>query len=86
MLLKDALGEAVEILTPLAPAQRGCQLSVRLRGGAARGRALLAGLESRGIVCDWREPDVIRVAPVPLYNRFTDLHEFVSAVADIMRD
>jgi kynureninase len=85
MLLKDALGEKVEILTPLAPAQRGCQLSVRLRGDAARGRALLAELEARGIVCDWREPDVLRVAPVPLYNRFADIHHFVAAVADVVR-
>lgn len=85
MLLKDALGEKVEILTPLAPAQRGCQLSVRLQGDAARGRALLEALEARGIVCDWREPDVLRVAPVPLYNRFTDIHHFVAAVADIVR-
>jgi len=85
MLLKDALGEQVEILTPLAPSQRGCQLSVRLHGGATRGRNLFRQLEGRGIVCDWREPDVIRIAPVPLYNRFTDVHTFVATVAQLLR-
>jgi|RhiMetdeSRZDD1v2_1073273.scaffolds.fasta_scaffold151905_2 kynureninase len=85
MLLKDALGEQLDILTPLAPSQRGCQLSVRLLGGATRGRALLWQLEARGIVCDWREPDVIRVAPVPLYNRFADVHQFVATIAELLR-
>jgi kynureninase len=85
MLLKETLGEHVEILTPLAPAQRGCQLSVRLKREVTRGRALLPLLESRGVVCDWREPDVIRVAPVPLYNRFADVHDFVAAIAELLR-
>jgi len=65
----DALpaGEA-SLITPRAAQARGAQLSLRLRGGAARGRRVFAALTAQGIVCDWREPDVLRMAPVPLYN------------------
>ena len=42
---------------------------------------MFAALEQRDVVCDWREPDIIRVAPVPLYNTFTEVWEFVDALA-----
>lgn len=74
--LDARLAEAVDIITPRDHAQRGCQLSLRLKQGD--GRAVFERLEADGIICDWREPDVIRVAPVPLYNRFEDLYHFVS--------
>ena len=41
-------------------------------------------LHGKGIICDWRDPDVIRVAPVPLYNSFEDCHEFVSRLKEII--
>jgi len=66
------LGERIEIITPDLVDRRGCQLSLRVRAGRATGRELFEYLESAGVVPDWREPDVIRVAPVPLYNRFED--------------
>ena len=83
--LDETLPGAIEILTPRAPARRGCQLSLRLREGAEAGRAVYARLGEAGIVCDWREPDVIRVAPTPLYNRYADVERFVVALAGALR-
>ena len=45
------------------------------------GRTVLEKLEASGVTCDWREPDVIRVAPVPLYNRYEEVHRFVEILA-----
>jgi kynureninase len=78
--IETRLGDVLEILTPAEPARRGCQLSLRVRGGRERGRSLFEHLAREGIVCDWREPDVIRAAPVPLYNRYMDLLRFLLAV------
>ena len=66
-------GKQLEIITPRDPEQRGCQLSVVLHG---EGRALFDELTRRGVVADWREPNVIRLAPVPLYNGFQDVWRF----------
>jgi kynureninase len=63
----------LQCVTPRDPAQHGCQLSLRVRGGRATGRALFEQLEAHGVVLDWREPDILRIAPVPLYNSFTDI-------------
>jgi kynureninase len=82
--IDEALGGRVEILTPRLPARRGCQLSLRLQDGAAAGRAVHARLGDRGIICDWREPDVLRVAPVPLYNSFADIERFVAALGEAL--
>lgn len=76
-LIDARLRDAVQVLTPRDPAQRGCQLSLRVIGGRARGRALFEHLESIGIIGDWREPDVIRISPTPLYNRYQDVYRFV---------
>jgi kynureninase len=80
--LLDRLGETnpglVETITPRDPAQRGCQLSLRLGGEPRR---LLEMLKREGVVCDFREPDVIRAAPVPLYCSFQDVWRFVDILA-----
>jgi kynureninase len=78
--LRDRLGDSLTILTPAAPAARGCQLSLRLHREATEARAVHTALTAAGFVCDWREPDVIRVAPVPLYNTFRDVADFVLAL------
>jgi len=80
------LAPAVQILTPHDHARRGCQLSLRLAGGAARGKRMFAELSARGMVCDWRSPDIIRVAPVPLYNRFEDVWQFAQALRAVLPD
>ena len=74
-LLNRHAGQGFAILTPGDPAQRGAQLSIRLAGSA---RAVCDRLADEGIVCDWREPDILRVAPAPLYNSFVDVHRFVT--------
>jgi kynureninase len=80
-LVRARLQDRIEILTPADPARRGCQLSLRVRGGREAGRALFEYLEAQGIVGDWREPDVIRISPTPLYNRYSDVRAFVEAAA-----
>ena len=79
-LIRERLGDTLHIVTPAQSERRGCQLSLRVIGGRERGRALFEHLSTRGIVGDWREPDVIRISPTPLYNRFTDVLHFVQAV------
>ncbi len=79
-ILRERLADALSILTPANPAARGCQLSLRVAGGRERGRSLFEFLATRGIIGDWREPDVIRISPTPLYNRFAELPEFAAAV------
>lgn len=66
-------GTEFEIITPSNPNERACQLSVYLHG---QGRALFEYLMKNGVITDWREPNVIRLAPVPLYSSFEDMYEF----------
>ena len=73
-----------KIITPLNPAQRGAQLSVLLEPGLLD--AVLKGLEDAGVVVDERKPDVIRVAPAPLYNTFTEVWDFVQFFQAACRD
>ena len=70
-LLTELAAGQLAIITPADPQQRGSQLSLRIRGG--RGRGVSEALTARGVLCDWREPDTLRVAPVPLYNSFEDV-------------
>jgi kynureninase len=71
----------VQILTPLVGAQRGNQLSLRLRAGADAGRRAFDALSRSGVVADWREPDVLRLSFAPLYNSFGDVARFCSALS-----
>jgi kynureninase len=68
----------IETITPRRPEERGCQLSLRVRGGAGD---LNARLHAAGFVCDVREPDILRVAPVPLYNTFHEIWRFARFLA-----
>ena len=69
----DAATQKLKIITPRDDAQRGCQLSILAQ---TKGREIYDKLSAQGVVADWREPDVIRVAPVPLYNTFEDVYRF----------
>ena len=59
----------IEIITPKKPVERGCQLSLRRKGADKK---IFGALTNMGVVSDWREPDVIRIAPVPLYNTYEE--------------
>jgi kynureninase len=72
-LLGQIDDDRISVITPSDPAQRGCQLSIRVKNAD---RSLFEAVTARGVSADWREPDVIRVAPVPLYNSFSDVFGF----------
>jgi len=65
--------DVVNIITPSNPAERGSQLSIQVKNAD---KALFNRITEDGVIADWREPDVIRVAPVPLYNSFEDCYKF----------
>jgi kynureninase len=77
-LLDDRHSQQFSIITPRDPAQRGAQLSLRV---PHRGRAVLERLAEEGVLCDFREPDILRVAPMPLYNTYLDVHKFVERLS-----
>jgi len=81
-LIREHADDVLAIATPREARQRGCQLSLRVNGPREAGRSLFEHLHARGIVVDWREPDVIRAAPTPLYNRHIDCLHFVRAVRE----
>lgn len=70
----------LRILTPPGPAQRGAQLSLQFAGGGAQARAVFEAIADEGVVCDLREPDILRIAPVPLYNGFEDAWRCAAAL------
>ena len=82
-LILSELDDTLEIITPQDPERRGCQLSLRVRAGRSAGRALFEQLEHNGTLPDWREPDLIRVSQVPLYNSYEDCWQFANQVKDL---
>jgi kynureninase len=80
------LEPSLQLITPRDPASRGCQLSIRILGERSRGRRVLDRLTQLGVICDWREPDVIRVAPIPLYNRFAEVFTFSERLAQVLAE
>jgi len=79
-LLRRLMPDACRIITPCDPGERGCQLSIQVSDAP---RARFDALQRQGVICDFREPDVIRVAPVPLYNRFHDVWRFARILAGV---
>jgi kynureninase len=79
-LIEQELSAAIRSVTPKSPEQRGCQLSLQVLAGREQGRHLFAHLSADGIIGDWREPDVIRLSPTPLYNRFSDCYRAVQSI------
>lgn len=75
-VLRERLPVDIGIITPSNPDERGAQLSLRVLRG--HGRRVYDALKAHGVRCDWREPDIIRAAPVPLYNSFEDVVRLVT--------
>jgi kynureninase len=77
--LLNGLGtDAFKFITPSDPAQRGAQLSIVVKKD---GRKVFDALKEAGVICDWREPDCIRIAPAPIYNNFSDVYKFAEIFA-----
>ena len=80
-LLLQIDDERISVVTPSEPNQRGCQLSIRVKNAD---KSLFEAISNRGVFADWREPGVIRVAPVPLYNSFSDVFRFAEILNDCL--
>lgn len=72
-LVKLLGDDVINIITPSDPDRRGCQLSIQVRNAS---KSLFHYISDKGVIADWREPDVIRVAAVPMYNSFEDVYRF----------
>ena len=81
--INKATDRTIKIITPKEKDQRGCQLSLVF---AKRGKEIFNKLTELGVIADWREPDVIRVAPVPLYNTFVDVFRFGEILATSVKN
>lgn len=75
-------GQPLKIVTPREKARRGCQVSIAVRAGRDAGRALFDRLQEHGVVGDWREPDIIRISPNPLYNNLDDVDRLLGLLRD----
>jgi kynureninase len=80
-LLRERCGNQLQQLTGGDPEARGAQLSLRVGGGRERARQVFEALRPQGLIADWREPDVIRLAPVPLYNSFDEVWRAVDILS-----
>jgi len=80
-LLGEIRDERISVITPTDETERGCQLSIRVRNAD---KNLFKQISDKGVIADWREPDVIRVAPVPLYNSFANVYKFVQILKDCL--
>ena len=80
-LINELNNSKINIITPKNPQERGCQLSIQVKDA---NKKLHTQLTKSGVISDWREPDVIRVAPAPLYNSYQDVYEFVQRLKKIL--
>lgn len=76
-------GQEIRMITPTQAARRGSQISIAVPG---KGRQVFEKLSKAGVIADWREPDVIRLAPVPMYNSFEDVYRFGQLLESYLKD
>lgn len=84
-LLEQELTDEINILTPADEQASGCQLSLTVNLHGLDGKTVFDRIEAAGVTCDFRHPNVIRVAPVPLYNSFEDAYRFVTILKDSLK-
>ncbi|MFT4698243.1 MAG: kynureninase [Flavobacteriaceae bacterium] len=82
-LINDLKNPLINIITPSNPEERGCQLSIQVKSAD---KNLHTQLTKAGVISDWREPDVIRIAPAPLYNSFEDVFHFVVKLKIVLKN
>lgn len=80
-LLDEMKNDSISVITPRNPEERGCQLSIQVKNAD---KNLHTKLTEAGVISDWREPDVIRVAPAPLYNSFEDVYRFSEKLKEVL--
>lgn len=78
-LLSQIESDRIRVITPKNAEERGCQLSIQVKNSD---KSLYNEITKKGVIADWREPDVIRVAPIPLYNSFEDVRKFVEILKE----
>ncbi len=71
----------IEIITPQKESEHGCQVSILM---LKKGNEIFESLKNNGVIVDWREPNVIRLAPVPLYNTFEDIFRFGGIIKNML--
>jgi kynureninase len=71
----------IEIITPGNENEHGCQVSILM---LEKGKEIFESLKKNGVIIDWREPNVIRLAPVPLYNTFEDIYRFGEIIKNML--
>ncbi|WP_026450580.1 kynureninase [Aequorivita capsosiphonis] len=81
-LLDEMKNDAINVITPRNPKERGCQLSIQVKNADKK---LHTKLTEAGVISDWREPDVIRIAPTPLYNNFEDVFKFSERLKEVLK-
>jgi kynureninase len=84
-LIEQRLAPWVEVITPADGEAQGCQLSLRIMRNAADARLCQQRLKAAGLIADWREPDIMRVAPAPLYNSYGDVARAVDMLTQALR-
>jgi len=82
-LINELNNDKIRIITPSNPEERGCQLSIQVKNAD---KSLHQKLTDAHIITDWREPDVIRCAPTPLYNTFEDVYKMAEKLKEILND
>ena len=80
-LINEIASDTIKIITPTNPNERGCQLSLQVKNAD---KNLYKKLTENNIITDWREPDVIRCAPVPMYTSFEDVYQMVSMLESLL--